>query len=140
MNNNKRDAKEDSFVSIKGFNFKFDPMTCESCGGRCCYGESGYIWSTGDELRKIAGYVKIEFNSFLDEYTRKEQGKFTIKDIKIDGYYSCVFFDRINRMCTIYSVRPKQCRDFPFWEYCKENPEFLADECPGVEFNNELEE
>ncbi|MBF0985426.1 MAG: YkgJ family cysteine cluster protein, partial [Campylobacter sp.] len=27
-----------------GFSYEFDASECELCGGKCCTGESGYIW------------------------------------------------------------------------------------------------
>ena len=115
-----------------GFNFKFNPQACEYCGGRCCYGESGYIWVSNAEQKRIAEHLNIRLEKFVSDYLRKENGKYTIKDIKFDNYYSCLFFDREERRCSIYPARPKQCRTYPFWEIYKDNPEPLFDECPGI--------
>ena len=31
-----------------GFGYEFDASKCERCGGKCCTGESGYIWVSLD--------------------------------------------------------------------------------------------
>jgi Fe-S-cluster containining protein len=45
----------------------------------------------------------------------------------------CVFYDR-SAGCTIYPVRPKQCRTWPFWESNVISPEAwrrTCEVCPG---------
>jgi hypothetical protein len=44
----------------------------------------------------------------------------------------CVFFDHRQKCCSIYTVRPRQCHTFPFWEHFKRNKDELIKECPGV--------
>jgi Fe-S-cluster containining protein len=44
-----------------------------------------------------------------------------------------VFYDRMAG-CTVYPVRPRQCRTWPFWECNTESPAAwarAAAECPG---------
>ena len=45
----------------------------------------------------------------------------------------CVFYDR-DSGCTVYSVRPRQCRTWPFWESNIASPEAwqrTCQVCPG---------
>ncbi|MBW2259743.1 MAG: YkgJ family cysteine cluster protein [Deltaproteobacteria bacterium] len=49
-----------------------------------------------------------------------------------EGSFHCLFFDEKNRRCSIYDVRPTQCRTFPFWEYFRDNPDEILKECPGA--------
>ena len=121
------------YILKEGFDFKFNPQACDYCAGRCCCGERGYIWLNNTEIRHIAEFLNIEIKIFISDYLRKENGKYTIKDIKFDGYYSCLFFDRDERQCSIYSMRPAQCRTYPFWDIYKDDPEPLFTECSGVE-------
>jgi hypothetical protein len=47
----------------------------------------------------------------------------------------CTFFDGKSRGCTIYPVRPRQCRTWPFWNSNLESPESWAEVrqvCPGA--------
>ena len=124
---------KDKFTLKDGFNFKFNSQACTCCGGRCCCGEIGYIWLNDAEIKAIAEHLNIELDIFISDYLRRENGKYTIKDIKYQGYYSCLFFDRDVRHCSIYPVRPAQCRTFPFWETYKKDPKPLFTDCPGVE-------
>lgn len=47
----------------------------------------------------------------------------------------CVLLDSETRRCRIYSVRPKQCRTFPFWDDVLEsemNWQMYKENCPGI--------
>jgi Fe-S-cluster containining protein len=44
----------------------------------------------------------------------------------------CLFFDGVSRRCSIYEVRPAQCRRFPFWEYFRKYKDEVIRECPGI--------
>ncbi|GGL21652.1 hypothetical protein GCM10012284_65270 [Mangrovihabitans endophyticus] len=48
----------------------------------------------------------------------------------------CKFLDLETKKCQIYSVRPKQCQTFPFWEgvktFSKEQKEAFCQSCPGI--------
>ena len=41
------------------FGFSFDASACERCGGKCCTGESGYIWIDESEIAALAAKFKI---------------------------------------------------------------------------------
>ena len=46
----------------------------------------------------------------------------------------CVFFDGQTRKCTVYEVRPRQCRTWPFWDSNLKTPEdwkHTCRVCPG---------
>src|SRR5262249_61661150 len=62
--------------------------------------------------------------------TRKSRGRRTLKE-RADG--DCVFYDH-KKGCTVYPVRPAQCRTWPFWESNVETPEAwerTTQICPG---------
>ena len=68
---------------------------------------------------------------FVGLHTRKARGRRTLRE-KANG--DCVFFDR-TKGCTVYPVRPAQCRTWPFWESNVESPEAwerTARTCPGA--------
>ena len=54
-------------ITKEGFDFSFNPKACEECGGKCCTGESGYIWVNPLEMQKIANFLNISLykNSIL---------------------------------------------------------------------------
>jgi uncharacterized protein len=108
-----------------GLNF-----TCTRCGD-CCTGVPGFVWVTDDELADIASFLGQPVAEVRELYTRKARGKRTLRE-KTNG--DCVFFER-NKGCTIYSVRPPQCRTWPFWDSNVETPEDwqkTCDTCPGA--------
>ena len=55
----------------------------------------------------------------VKKYCRKIDGKFSLKERKcLKGEYDCVFLKEVDgrRTCTVYNVRPLQCRTWPFWD------------------------
>ena len=120
-------------VSRAGFGFEFDQSACNSCGGRCCCGESGNIFVTKSEIVEIANFLNLPVETFLSDFCRKEGYRYSIKEIKSDGEYRCLFLSEKN-LCEIYEVRPHQCKTFPFWDRYRDgkNRDELIRECPGV--------
>lgn len=92
-------------------------FTCTQCGD-CCTGAPGYVWLTDDELVAIASHLGQAVAEVRDLYTRKAKGKRTLRE-KSNG--DCVFFDR-KKGCTVYPVRPTQCRTWPFWKATSKRP------------------
>jgi Fe-S-cluster containining protein len=104
-------------------------FTCTLCGD-CCTGEPGYVWVDDDDLTAIADFLGERVERIEALYTRKERRGRTLRE-KANG--DCVFYDR-QRGCTIYAVRPPQCRTWPFWESNVATPEAwqkTCDVCPG---------
>lgn len=110
-----------------GYNYSFNENACATCGGACCIGESGAIWLNSEESRAIANFLKIEHEDFCLTYAKKIDGRLSIKEKPYKDGWACIFF---NEGCEIYSVRPKQCATFPFWEKFISEPQLLC--CPGV--------
>lgn len=104
-------------------------FACTMCG-KCCTGEPGFVWVTDEELAAIAEFRREPLDEVTGLYTRKAKGKRTLRE---KGNGDCVFYDRKDG-CTIYPVRPAQCRTWPFWESNVESPEAWEDTkrvCPG---------
>ncbi len=121
-------------IKKEGFPYKFNADACMECEGNCCIGESGYIWVTSKEIEKIAEFLKIDIEKFKKLYLIKVGYKYSLKEKKYKNGYACIFF---KNGCTIYPVRPNQCRTFPFWDYFKNNINELINECPGIILGNE---
>jgi uncharacterized protein len=104
-------------------------FTCTQCG-KCCTGEPGFVWVSEDELTALAKFRGEKESEFAAVYTRTAKGRRTLRE-KADG--DCIFYDR-KKGCTVYSVRPGQCRTWPFWDSNIETPEDWATTvtiCPG---------
>ncbi len=118
-----------------GFNYSFDPSACASCQGGCCTGESGYIYAKKREYESIAELLDITLEELKDNYLIKVKNRYSIKEVRYNDSYDCIFYDRERNGCKIYEARPLQCRTFPFWDYFKTHKDELAKECPGVKFD-----
>ena len=119
-------------IKKDGFVFSFNPLACEECGGKCCVGESGYIWVNPLEIEKIANFLKISVEDFKNTFLMKVGYKYSIIEKKFEDGFACIFFDTKNKNCSIYDVRPTQCRTFPFWDFFKNNVNEVKRECPGI--------
>lgn len=129
-----------NIIKKEGFPFSFNPNLCAECKGQCCKStdKPSYLWITLEELVCIASFLKISEPDFKKNYLRRENGLHNIKDIKLNGIYSCVFLDTQSNLCSIYDVRPRQCKDFPFWETYKDNPKKDFSECIAVQGNSSV--
>ena len=122
-----------NIIQKDGFSFAFNTNACSSCNGACCRGESGYIWLSKDEIVSIASYLQLDVHDFLQDYCKKEGYRYTLKELKQTGEYFCIFFEE-TQGCSIYPVRPKQCREYPFWDRYKDKNSIqeVCQECKGI--------
>jgi Fe-S-cluster containining protein len=109
---------------------------CSGCGGCCAGPEEGYVWVTQREMERIAEVLKMPVAEFRRTCTRRVGGRFTIVEDRTTK--DCIFLGRDeqgNRRCRIYSVRPTQCRTWPFWPGNLTSPDAWAAallRCPGI--------
>jgi Fe-S-cluster containining protein len=104
-------------------------FTCTRCG-HCCTGEPGYVWVNEEELQALAEFRGEPVEETRERYTRWTSRGRTLRE-KTNG--DCVFYDR-HAGCTVYPVRPAQCRTWPFWESnlaTQEDWEHTCKVCPG---------
>lgn len=106
---------------------------CAGCGG-CCTGAPGYVWLTPEEEKQIADFLNISLEEFEKTYTRMVYGlRRSLKEIP-QSNYDCVFFNSETKQCSIYDVRPAQCRTWPFWDSLLESKnawDEASKNCPG---------
>ena len=120
-------------IEQDGFSYKFDELKCNSCDGNCCIGESGYIWITKNEIEKLAQFQGVSIQELAEQSLKKVGYKYSIREIELSSNnFACKFFDLDKRQCSIYDVRPSQCRTFPFWDYYKDKIEEVKQECPAI--------
>lgn len=89
------------------------------------------VEATRDEQRRIQRFLKISWRWFRRRYV----------DVYVDGTEGlrwagdrCGFLDEQLR-CRIYSVRPTQCRTYPFWSDVVASPATWKQEakaCEGI--------
>ena len=120
-------------ISHDDYSYKFDELKCNDCEGNCCIGESGYIWITNEQIDVLAKYLNMSQEDTIKKYLYKVGYKYSIKEKQLSKTnFACVFFDTIKKQCSIYDVRPTQCRTFPFWEYFKDKIDEVKEECPAI--------
>lgn len=112
--------------------YAFAPASCASCGGRCCRGRSGNIWVSAPEIDQIIDFLGENRVDFLARSVRRTDNRLSLAECWAGNEAVCLFFDLAACGCRIYPVRPRQCREFPFWEHFRDRPEQLARECPGI--------
>lgn len=104
---------------------------CTGCGD-CCSGAPGFVWLTNDEIAAIAAELGMEVPAFERRYVRTIGVRKSLRERK--KTYDCVLLDAQTRKCTVYNVRPRQCRTWPFWDSNIRTPEAWAqtcEVCPG---------
>jgi Fe-S-cluster containining protein len=110
-------------------------FTCTQCGN-CCSGGPGYVWISREEIIRLAAHLKLTPEETVEQYCRKIDGRFSLKEVRgPGGAWDCIFLreeksqmqiDRVShprRTCGIYPVRPQQCRTWPFWESNLSSPD-----------------
>lgn len=83
-----------------------------------------------DEIQALADHLGLDVQDFGRKYLRRYQGKYSLTE-KTNGH--CVFYR--NGGCSVYQLRPTQCRTFPFWPEnmaSEESWNELARTCRGV--------
>lgn len=113
-------------------------FSCTRCAA-CCSGPPGYVWFDDAQGQTMADYLKMSLADFRRFFAHTVGGRWTLNEKRSPlGSYDCVFLRRdgdANPTCSIYPVRPLQCRTWPFWpENLKGPPAWraLAQRCPGV--------
>jgi hypothetical protein len=108
-------------------------FNCKKCG-KCCTAK-GFLYVNLNDVVNISEFLKIKKDDFINNYLHKDND---------DKYYlggsdnSCHFFQK---GCTIYDVRPYQCRSYPFWYYIVRSKEEWNKEsrfCKGIKIPSDL--
>lgn len=103
---------------------------CTRCG-RCCTGAPGFVWVTQADLAQIADFLGRPLEETRQIYAYQTPRGLSLRE-QANG--DCVFYDS-EAGCTIYPVRPPQCRTWPFWESNVASPEAWEKTrkvCPGA--------
>jgi hypothetical protein len=84
---------------------------------------------TPPEIEAIAGFLGVDVGTFSRRYLRRVGRSLSLIE---KPSHDCIFWDG---GCTVYAVRPTQCRTFPFWPENIETPgawQAVVHQCPGA--------
>lgn len=111
---------------------------CTQCGN-CCSGPPGFVWFDSAEAQAMADFIRVPLADFLRRFAHTYNGRWTLNERKQPGgAFDCVFLRRDDQgkaLCSVYSVRPQQCRTWPFWPELLDSPaawERANRKCPGM--------
>ena len=81
---------------------------CQRCAKCCQWPGDVVLWE--DEITRIAAFVDLPRDEFIDRYTRLRANRTGLSLIEKENG-ACIFLDGIH--CRINAVKPEQCKDFP---------------------------
>ena len=121
--------------SLDGDQFRFG---CTGCG-KCCEGP-GVIYFTADDLKNIQNELKLneeEWRILRSRLVQREKNNLYLHQTDT----ACIFLTK-DGLCSIYNVRPLQCRTYPFWTSVFESRasyQSFKEFCPGVDSDDAVE-
>ena len=102
---------------------------CQPGCTNCCR-QQGFVYITGDDLIRIAEYLKMTAQEFERRYVYRTKH---LLRLRVPRHVQCHFLG--DNGCSIHAVKPAQCRIFPFWPELTENKREwrkTAAWCPGI--------
>lgn len=114
---------------------KFKCIRCSTC----CRFYPGAVFLTEDDFYNITNFLSIDKKEFLNNFCRGIYRDLTeVVALKEKDNYDCIFWEN---GCKIYSVRPIQCKTYPFWSYVVDSDEnftFEKTRCKGIGLEDSL--
>lgn len=101
---------------------------CQKCGG-CCTGQPGIVHVNETEISQIARFLSLPVSKLVSSRLYPYKDGYSILE---DHQGRCLFYEQ---GCTIYNVRPLQCKTYPFWFVNMRNEtkwNKVERECPGI--------
>ena len=106
-------------------------FTCQAGCAACCK-ISGKVEISDQDVVRMAQHIGVEEHVFRQKYTRGNKKSLELEELETGP---CVMLDANDR-CSVYEVRPLQCRTYPFWDEVIAN-DFTwlleRDFCPGID-------
>ena len=105
---------------------------CQRCGNCCRW--PGDVRVDNEEIARIAEYLDVPLDDFLERFTRINANRTGLSLIdKPNG--ECIFLEGKN-ICQIQAVKPVQCSGFPnVWQF----PGW-REKCEAIEVENSTSE
>ena len=88
-------------------------FTCQPDCGRCCDEPGVIVYLSRNDVVRLAQHANLTVPEYLKkDCTTTLDGRYVLRSNQSDGI--CIYLDE-NKQCTIYEVRPQQCKAFPWW-------------------------
>lgn len=108
-------------------------FACTGCGACCIGRKDDYVLVNRGEADAIQLFLGLSRDWFRRRYlTKLDHGEYGI-NLGPDG--RCPFLNA-DDMCSIYTIRPRQCRSYPFWPEIVNNATSWSTEarrCEGID-------
>lgn len=105
---------------------------CQPGCTKCC-DQQGFVYLTGGDLERIAQYLRMTAREFEKRFVYRTKH---LLRLRVPRERQCEFLGEGG--CSIHSVKPVQCRVFPFWPELVDSKEAkrewkkTARWCPGI--------
>ncbi len=114
-------------------------FSCQSGCGKCCDQPGGIVYLSIKDAERISKHSGLSVDDWLERDARKTyDGRFVLKSREDDGI--CIHLNE-NQQCSIYEVRPQQCKAFPWWgENLASDRSWsqVKELCPGIDAEDAL--
>ena len=108
-------------------------FACQPDCGRCCDEPGGIVYLSRADAQRLADHAGLSVKEFLKrDCTTTLDGRYVLRSNQSDGI--CIYLDG-NKQCSIYQVRPQQCKAFPWWAEnlrSKRSWKQVKATCPGL--------
>lgn len=104
---------------------------CLQCGACCRI--RGVVWVNSEEIAQMVRFLGLTYAQFKKTYLREVGGGHL--SIGETAMGECLMLDPVTGHCRVYSIRPEQCRSYPFWSRCLTDPQSWEKQqalCPGL--------
>ena len=102
---------------------------CQPGCSACCE-QQGFVYLSEEDVDRIAVFLKLTKLEFERRYIYRTKN---LIRFRVPRASQCYFLE--SNRCSIHSVKPVQCRAFPFWpEMVESRREWkeTAKYCPGI--------
>lgn len=90
---------------------------CRRCPGYCC--SYDLIEVSERDVARLARHHGLSLRAARERFTKLDSGKRVLRHRRDHVFRStCLFFDQVERRCTIYEARPRVCRGYPAGPVC----------------------
>ena len=110
-------------------------FSCTQCA-KCCCGTPGVVFLEKHELKALAKHEELTEEEFIKVFCRcivLDDGS-KLLSLRENSKFECIFWKE-NAGCSVYPLRPVQCRTYPFWSNVlkdEENWNKEKERCPGI--------